>query len=117
MIAPVLFVVVFASIEFSRVSMLRNTCQIAAAEGARRGILPGATADQCRDAALGELEVIGVDGATATVTPTVILDATADITVRVDVPVAQNGYVFPRFFLGRTLTSSVTLQRETPVSR
>lgn len=112
LVAPVLFMMVFATIEFSRAVMLRHTCDIAAAEGARHGILPGSTAAECRSLALAELSVLGVRGATATVTPSTIRNTDAEVTVTVSVPIDTNGYIFPRFFLGRTMRTAVTLQRE-----
>lgn len=112
LVAPVLFLMVFASIEFSRAVMLRHTCDIAAAEGARHGILPGATAAECRTRALAELSVLGVRGATATVSPTTLSNTDTEVTVTVSVPIDTNGYIFPRFFIGKSIRSVVTLQRE-----
>lgn len=117
MVCPVVFAMIFASFEFSRACMLRNTCAIAAAEGARRGILPGATAQECEAAALAELALIGATGGTVVVLPPTIEDHTDEVEVRVTVPVGQNGYVIPQFFVGKSITKSVTLKRETPVTR
>ncbi|QDU88132.1 TadE-like protein [Pirellulimonas nuda] len=111
--APLLFMFAFASIEFSRANMLVHTAKIAATEGARRGIVPGATAEDCRAAAQGELDILGFVGGTVTVTPATISDATPEVNVTVSVPVdVRNGYVLPRFFLGSTVTRSINLQRE-----
>lgn len=112
LVAPIFFTVIFAAIEFSRVEMLRQTCAIAAAEGARRGIVGGATAADCRGRALAELQVLGVRGATVSVTPALINPGSLNVTVTVNVPLAQNGYIFARFFVNRNLTASVRLQRE-----
>ena len=46
--APILFLFFFASLEFSRVNMIRQSVENAVYEGARRGIVPGATAANCR---------------------------------------------------------------------
>ncbi len=84
--APVLFMFVFASIEFSRVNMIRNTIENAAYEGARRGVLSGATAANCAAVTQDLLDIIGVADSTITVTPLVILANTQDVTVTVEVP-------------------------------
>ncbi|MBX3440075.1 MAG: pilus assembly protein, partial [Planctomycetaceae bacterium] len=45
-VLPVLFLFVFSAIEFSRLNMLRHLASVAAYEGARQGIVLGATADE-----------------------------------------------------------------------
>jgi len=112
--APVLFLFVFASVEFSRVNMIRNTIENAAYEGARRGVLPGATAANCAAVTQDLLDIIGVADSTITVNPMVILADTEEVTVTVEVPMTMaNGYITPMYYLGRTLRAAVTLPRET----
>src|SRR3989304_687459 len=67
--APLLFMFFFASLEFSRVNMIRQSIENAVYEGARRGIVPGATADNCRASALTVLNSISASGATIRGTP------------------------------------------------
>jgi Flp pilus assembly protein TadG len=106
-------VLLFGTLEFSRANMLVHTITLAASEGARRGIVPGATAAECRSAAVAELTVIGVRGATVTVTPSVITDATTAVTVAITAPLdGANSYLLSRFFLGKSVSKSVTLERE-----
>ena len=45
-VAPVFFLILLASIEFSRLNMMRHTAAHAAYEGARTALVPGATADE-----------------------------------------------------------------------
>ena len=86
----------------------------AAYEGARRGVLPGATAANCAAVTQDLLDIIGVADSTITVTPLVILADTEEVTVTVEVPMTMaNGYITPTYYLGRTLRASVTLPRET----
>ncbi|MEX2092873.1 MAG: TadE/TadG family type IV pilus assembly protein, partial [Pirellulales bacterium] len=66
--APILFLFFFASLEFSRVNMIRQSVENAVYEGARRGIVPGATADNCRASAQAVLNSVSTTGATITVT-------------------------------------------------
>ena len=111
--APILFLFVFASLEFARVNMISDTCENAAFEGARRGIVPGATAADCTNEVQQILDIVGISDSNITVTPTVITEETPTVTVSVDIPLnAANGYVAPKYFLGDTLTKSITLNRE-----
>lgn len=110
--APILFLFFFASLEFSRVNMIRQSVENSVYEGARRGIVPGATADNCRTSAQAVLNSISARNATVTVTPTVITNDTPQVTVAVSVPVNSNSWVIPVFFEGRTIASSMTLRRE-----
>jgi Flp pilus assembly protein TadG len=109
----VLFLFIFSGIEFARVNMIRNSIENAAYEGARTGIIPGATAAQCEAAAQEMLDTLGLTQTTVTVTPAVIQPSTEAVTVSVDVPITTaNGYITPRFYLGATLSTSITLGRE-----
>jgi Flp pilus assembly protein TadG len=110
--APLLFFFFFASLEFSRVNMIRQSVENAVYEGARRGIVPGATADNCRASAQAVLNSISASGATIDVSPTVITKNTPEVTVSVAVPVNNNSWVFPVFFADKTISSSMTLRRE-----
>jgi Flp pilus assembly protein TadG len=110
--APLLFFFFFASLEFSRVNMIRQSVENAVYEGARRGIVPGATAANCRTAAQAVLNSISASGATINVVPSTITKDTPQVTVEVTVPVNNNSWVFPVFFEGRNISSSMTLNRE-----
>lgn len=113
MTAPLLFLLLLGAFEFSRVYVLYHTCEIAAAEGARRGIVPGATAADCQTAAADELGLVGVKDYTVTVSPSTILTDTETISVTTNVPITlANGYMLPRFFVGKTLSKTITLPRE-----
>lgn len=113
MTAPVLFLFCLAGIEFSRANMLLHTATIAATEGTRRGIVSGATAQDCYDAAQAELVAIGVDKASILVEPSEITDQTSMITVGVQIPIGlDNGYITPRFILGDSVIKVVSITRE-----
>ncbi len=121
--APILLLLVFGAVEFSRANMLVNTASLAATEGARAGIVPGATATEVRAAVKRELDVLGVKESTVTLDPPVLSDADKSIGVAVQIPVnAKNGYMIPRFFLGKNVTKVVALRKEsltadTPASK
>jgi Flp pilus assembly protein TadG len=110
--APILFMFFFASLEFSRVNMIRQSIENAVYEGARRGIVPGATADDCRNSAQVVLNSIFARNATISVTPTVITQDTSEVTVAVAVPVNSNSWVTPVFFANKTISGAMTLKRE-----
>ena len=108
--APIFFLVIFASMEFARVHTVKNSIENAAFEGARRGIVPGATATQCRNVAVDLVNTVGLKEATITVDPVAITPSTQAVTVTIDVPLnAENGFGISGFLKNRTLTQSVTL--------
>lgn len=110
---PILFLLVFGAIEFSRAHMLQHTAEIAVTEAARQAIVPGATADDCRNTCLNELSIIGISTATVDIDPAVIQDDTPQVTVSVMVPVSEvNNLILPNWFYENTLSKSVTMQRE-----
>lgn len=105
---PILLGGIFTGIEFARVNMIRNTIENAAYEGARTGVVPGATAAECENAAQQIIDLIGVAGAVPVATITA-----DDVTVTVSVPLtASNGYITPKYYLGKSLQSSITLPLE-----
>jgi Flp pilus assembly protein TadG len=110
--APILFMFFFAALEFSRVNMIRQTIENATYEGSRRGIVPGATAADCQNAAQLVLNTVSANGATIDVTPTVITPSTTEVTVSISVPVGSNSWVAPVFFAGKTLSNEMTMRRE-----
>jgi len=111
--APIVFFLLLGAIEFSRANMLRHTAVVAATEGARRSIIPGATAKECQAAATRELTAVGFPAADVMIDPSVILEDTSQVTVNISVPMSgTNGFVLPRFFKGAKIEKSVTLQRE-----
>ena len=112
MTAPVLFLLLFGAIEFSRANMLRHTIAEAAYEGARRGIVPGANADQVRSVAAGILSSASSLGYTIDVVPATITPDTPQITVSIAIPLSQNSWTPSMFFGGSTLSNSFTLDRE-----
>jgi Flp pilus assembly protein TadG len=110
--APILFFFFFTAFEFSRVNMIRQSIENAAYEGSRRGIVPGATAEDCEDAAQVVLNSISARFANIDVTPSVIQPDTNEVTVSIDVPINENSWVAPFFFKDMTVSTSMTMRRE-----
>jgi Flp pilus assembly protein TadG len=110
--APILFFFFFAALEFSRVNMIRQSVENAVYEGSRRGIVPGATADDCRNSAQAVLNTISTNDAVVTVAPSTITPNTSEVTVSISVPINSNSWVAPFFFRDKTIANSMTLRRE-----
>lgn len=110
---PILFLFFFSGVEFARVNMIRNAIQNAAYEGAREGMVPGATNSDCAAAANRLIDVLSLQDATISVTPSPILPSTDAVAVSVTVPInTANSFVMPRFYLGKSLNATVRLSRE-----
>lgn len=114
--SPILFLFTFASLEFSRVNMIRQTVENSVYEGCRRGIVPGATAADVADAAQFVLNATSISGAQVTVDPTTITEDTTNVSVSVVVPINENSWVAPLFFSGTQISSNLTLRRERGLS-
>jgi Flp pilus assembly protein TadG len=109
---PLVLLLFFGSIEFARVNLLRHTAAQAAYEGARRGIVPGATASDVQTVAQQILNSAFASGYTVAITPSTITRNTTQVTVDISIPLTSNSWVAPMYFGGKTLTKSFTLQRE-----
>ncbi len=89
LVCTILFLVVFAGVELSRLSMLRHTADHAAYLAARDAIVPGADADLIQGTAENHLPTIGVVSATVTVSPADITEETEEVEVTVTIPTAS----------------------------
>lgn len=110
--APILFLFTFASLEFSRMNMLRQTVENAVYEGCRRGIVPGATVEDVENATQAVLNTVSARSVQVEISPSVITKDTPDVTVAIEVPISSNSWVPPFFFSDRILTSDLTMTRE-----
>lgn len=109
---PLLFLVVFASIEFSRMNVLRHTVDHAAYEAARRAIVPGASVSDAENEAQRLMRICGARGVDVDVNPRIIELDTPQVTVRVAVQADQNGFFVNQFFRSKELVGTATLRRE-----
>ena len=113
LVSPIFFLIIFASIEFARVHMIQSAAENACFEGARRGIVPGATAESCRAQCEEILRIAGVQDFTVQVTPNNIDATTEVINVSADIPItARNSFGISAFFRGRVLRKEITLPRQ-----
>ena len=112
LVVPILFLLFFAALEFTRVAMIRHTADNAVYEACRVGIIPGATRDEVRQRAIDVLSTIGVSDVTVSVEPDSIDRNTDEIRVSVQIELDANSYVPPHFFQGDSVTRELTLRRE-----
>ncbi len=110
--APVFFILVFGGIELSRANMLIHTVESAMLQAARRGIMPGANADQCRLAAQAVLDIGRIRTSTVTVSPAIMGENTPTVSITISVPLDSNGYQASSVFMGKTITRTIQLNRE-----
>lgn len=107
---PLLMSIVFTSYELTRANMIRHTTEAAAYEGARTGIIPGASNQTVEESVRRVLSSVNVRNFTVNISPA-LSPTVEEVTVTIDVPFGSN-FSFA-FFLGNsTLTRSCTLTRE-----
>lgn len=111
-VAPIFFLLLLVSFEFSRLNVIRHTADNAAYEAARVGMVPGATAQEAIAEANRIMNIVGARGSRVTINPTALTPDTTEVTVTVDVPMDQNGLVTPNFTAGQTMTAQATLRAE-----
>jgi Flp pilus assembly protein TadG len=111
-VAPVFFVLLLTSIEFSRLNVIRHSADEAAYEGARTAMVPGATAAEAVAAANEILNIVGAKDAAVDIDPPVIDEDTDAVTVTISIPLNSNGWILPKFTRNRVLERDATLRTE-----
>ncbi len=111
---PILILLLFGGYELARTSMVLHATQSAAYEGARAGIVPGATPEDIQESVEFVLHTMGVSRFEIETIPAVIERDTPQLEVIVRVPVGEN-LGFPRLFVeDPTFIGACTLFREVP---
>lgn len=119
-VSPVVFLLTFASFEFTRVQMMQSAADVAVYEAAREVMVPGATIAEAEAEAEKYLNYLG--GRTKTLTVNVF-DANGDlqdeindfsslVQVQVQIPIRSNVMLLSRFFGNRNINSSCSLTFE-----
>ena len=106
------FLFFFAAFEFSRVAMIRGTVDNAIYEGARVGIIPGATN---ADVETRVREILGyslVRDADIVVSPKPIVFDSKTVTVTVDLSLDKNTFSPTQFFSGKAIVRTIQMKRE-----
>ena len=111
---PIIVLLVIGTIEACSMIFLKQSLAIAAYEGARTAIIPGATKAQVEAACQQILTDRKVTGGTVTIKPTNIdaLNPGEFVDVTVSAPCSSNSVVPIRFYRGRTLSSTASMMIE-----
>lgn len=112
--APVLFALLFGALELGHANMVFNTAEAACYEGARVGILPGATVAECEQATREKLTAVKIKNATVQVTPSNLNTLSTTVTIKVTVPYSSNAIIVPFFTRNLVIQRECTLTREKP---
>jgi Flp pilus assembly protein TadG len=115
LVAPVFLLFLMGIIEFGRVMMVQNVLITSAREGARAAIISGATADSVKQKAENYASISGVPGATATVEPADLSDATTETPITVTVSVNFDDVSWlpaPWFLENQNLSGQTTMRLE-----
>ena len=110
--AGLVFFFFFAALEFSRVAMIRGTVDNAIYEGARIGIIPGATVDDVENRTNSILSTAMIRSAKVNVAPKPIRVSSKTVRVSVEVPLNGNGFSPAVFFRGRKIERTIQMNRE-----
>ena len=111
-VAPIFFVFIITAFEFGRLNVIRHSADNAAYEAARHAMVPGATAAEAKAKANSLLNIVGTRGARVTVNPPTLGPNVESVAVTVEVPMAQNGWIAPRFSAAATMRSVSTMRTE-----
>lgn len=112
MTLPVLLLLMFGGYELSRANMMMHTCESAAYEAARLGIVPGASAATVEAEAQRVLNTIGIQNATITVEPANLDEASESIDVTISFSFADNSLFVPVFMGSEPFRRTCSLIRE-----
>jgi Flp pilus assembly protein TadG len=109
---PLFILFLMGAFEFGWLNVLRHTSDNACYEAARFAMVPGGTAAEAKAKANSLLSIIGARNAKVTVTPETLTSTTDKVTVAIDIPLASNALVVPKFTGKKTLHSEATLKTE-----
>jgi len=112
LISPVLFLIVFAGIEFARANIVRQTAANASYAASRAVIVPGGTKEQAIQRAEQILSMAGISNAVITISPDTITQDTASITAAVSVPMNANSWGISLFMQNRSIEAETELITE-----
>lgn len=101
-----------ATMEVSRVTIIRHSLDNAAYEGARVGVVPGATSDEVIAAAEAYLSNLQLAGWVVAVAPTPLTDTASEVSVVVSLPLADNSWGSRIFSPNTYLNGRSTLTTE-----
>lgn len=107
---PLFLLFLFGCYEICRANIIMHTCESAAYEGARAGIVPGSSPAKTNAAAQSVIDTLGVE-AQITTTPAVIDNETESVSVTINVDFSENSILVPKF-IGANIIRTCTMNRE-----
>lgn len=112
LVAPIIILLFFATIDFVRYNLLRHTASNAAYEAARHVIVPGASRGEAEERARSILALLAIQGADITITPSEITEDTQAVQVDIAIPLDNNGWGIASYFAEQTLQVTSLLRTE-----
>jgi len=112
LVLPVFLLILFAGFEFARICLVRNAANNPAYQAARQVMVPGATVANANTEVTRILSVFGVRQFTLTVNPSPITLTTDQVTVTIDIPANQCGWITPMFTDALVIHAGSTLFAE-----
>lgn len=109
---PVFFLLLIGAYDATRVNMLRHTAQAAAYEGARRGVVPGASRSEIEAECRRIAASCGARDIRIRISPSVIRKETPEIEVTVEIPLRSNTMIASPFFGSILLEGKTKFTRE-----
>ncbi len=110
--APLLFLMTFTLLEFSRFVFVKHSLQMVAYEAARVGVVPGATNEHVEARAKNLLSASGMRNVTLKIDPSEINGSTEKVTVSVNCSFKENSWLPPTFLTSAQIAKSITLEHE-----
>ena len=111
---PIIVVIIVGTIEACSMIYLKQTLSVAAYEGVRASLKPGATATEVADACNRVLTARNTQGATITITPSNFSSQAAETWITVDIaaPGGANSVMSGWFYDSLSVTGSATMMKE-----
>ena len=110
--APLLFAIIFALIEMSRLFQLSSTITTAAILGAREASISTSQAADIESEVRRTLKKVGISEAQIAISPGQLTPLVNNVTLRIEVPLnSNNGFLLTEFVRNRNLAREVTVER------
>lgn len=103
-VAPIIFLLVFGMMEWSRVEMIRQVSSTAAFSAARLGTIPGTTTTEMEQRVDDILDIYSIEASTVTATI-----SGGESNVDIQILMSQNSWFLKRFFGDAAIERSFVL--------
>lgn len=117
MLVPLVWCVFYLCFENCRVSLIPKAVESAVYSGCRTAASAGSTTAQVRQQTEQQLLSLGISKATIKVIPAVLDDSVGEVTVRVEVPVAENSFLLGHAEGCEHVVRELTMNRQAAATR